>query len=169
MTKAPPNKKSSAEHKALGTYRADRHSKLTPKLKGKPLAKSAKAPTYFSLNENELAIWKKVVALLVEHKLATELDLDAIAQYTRSLWQWIDFSNDVENNGVYIASERGVKSNPAGNFMHQAWVRCQMFQKQFGLNALSREALEDTGWNMGTATADGPRIYTPTVQARKRE
>jgi P27 family predicted phage terminase small subunit len=169
MAKIPPNKKSTTEHKALGTYRADRHSKLTPKLKGKPLLKTAKAPKYFTLNEHELAIWKKVVELLVEHNLATELDIDAIAQYTRSLWQWIDFSSDVENNGVYIASERGVKSNPAGNFMHQAWVRCQMFQKQFGLNALSREALEDTGWNIGPDSNLGPRIYTPTVQARKRE
>jgi P27 family predicted phage terminase small subunit len=168
MAKTPHNKKSSAEHKALGTYRADRHAKLTPKLKGKPLPKTAKPPVYFKFEKAEQAIWKKVVDLLVAHKLATELDTDAIAQYTRSLYQWITYSDDVQRNGTYIESARGVKSNPAANFMHQAWVRCQMFQKQFGLNALAREALEDTGWDVSGHEGTGPRLYTPTVQARKR-
>jgi P27 family predicted phage terminase small subunit len=162
------NRKSSAEHKAVGTYRADRHAKLTPKLKGKPLLKNAKPPAYFQFEKEELEIWKKVIELLVTHKLATHLDIDAIAQYSRSLFQWITYSTDVQNNGTYIESARGVKSNPAANFMHQAWVRCQMFQKQFGLNALAREALEDTGWDAGTDNGTGPRLYTPTVQARKR-
>jgi P27 family predicted phage terminase small subunit len=163
------NRKSTAEHKAMGTYRADRHSKLTPKLKGKPLLKNAKPPAYFQFEKEETAIWKKVVELLVTHKLATHLDIDAIAQYSRSLFQWITYSNDVQVNGTYIESARGVKSNPAANFMHQAWVRCQMFQKQFGLNALARESLEDTGWNLTGSGEDGPRLYMPVVQARKRE
>ena len=103
------------------------------------------------------------------HKLATHLDIDAIAQYSRSLFQWITYSNDVQVNGTYIESARGVKSNPAANFMHQAWVRCQQFQKQFGLNALARESLEDTGWNLTESGEGGPRLYMPIVQARKRE
>lgn len=162
------NKKSTAQHVAAGTYRSDRHADLSPRLRGKPLTKAAKPPVYFKLNAEEKKIWAKVVELLVAHKLATQLDLDSIAQYARSLYQWIEYSNDVETNGIYIASERGTKSNPAATFMHQAWIRCQQFQKLFGLNALSRESLEHTGWDAGD-TGPGLGIYRPNVQTRPRD
>lgn len=168
MAKKAANRKPDQEHQALGTYRADRHAQLSPKLKGKPLKRTAKPPAHFHLIPEEVEIWKSIVKLLVTHKLATELDIDAIASYARSLYQWIDYSRDVETNGIYIASERGTKANPAATFMHQAWIRCQTFQKQFGLNHLAREALEDTGWETDKKSAGSPRIYQPAVQSRRR-
>lgn len=168
MAKKAANRKSDNEHKALGTYRPDRHAQLSPKLEGKPLGKTAKPPAYFRLLPEEIEIWKQIVKLLVAHKLASELDKDAIALYARSLYQWIDYSADVERNGIYIASERGTKANPAATFMHQAWIRCQAFQKQFGLNRLARESLEDTGWNLDRFGPGPQGIYRPPVQSRMR-
>lgn len=174
MAGIPHNKKTDAQHRKDGTWRADRHGAQNKRLQGKAVKKTVTPPKHFKLTAQEKAIFKATVKLLHEHNLVTALDLDVVCVYAQSVYQWQFFWEDLRENGHIILSGENdeiAKVNPAGGLMQAAFQRMVKFQTEFGMGQLSRQKLEHTGWDETEVKDDSGKnvrlMHPAAVQTRK--
>jgi len=129
----PPNP--TGQHKANGTYRADRHQPM-------PLhpAKPPRAPSW--LAETAKAKWKEAARLLSDVGLLTPLDLDALAAYCSTWATWRKAVETIEREGATFTTAAGlVKRHPAVAIAAQAGRDLLAWAERLGLTPAARQRM----------------------------
>ena len=126
----PP--KPTAQHKANGSYRSDRHRPM-PLSPGKP----PRAPAW--LSEMAKGKWRAAARLLADVGLLTPLDLDALAAYCETWAAWRKAVETIEREGATFTSSAGlVKRHPAVAIAAQAGRDLLAWAERLGLTPAAR-------------------------------
>jgi P27 family predicted phage terminase small subunit len=118
--------------------------------KGNKLSADMKAPDYLELDQDELQYWKRVVAVLANSQIGTELDIDAIADYCRDSALAATLRKDIKANGwsKQIINKSGNASairNQSVTTLKETLERINKFRNEFGLNPVARTRIKATG------------------------
>ncbi len=104
-----------------------------------------KWPTW--LNKHAKKEWKRVVPMLDELGLLTEIDMAALAAYCQSYARWKQAEELVEEHGLtYVHTNKGGEDNdtarPEVAIAHKYLDKVKAFATEFGLTPSSRTRIE---------------------------
>jgi P27 family predicted phage terminase small subunit len=139
-------RKSAAEKKAVGTYRASR-DKRSPQFIA---VIESKAPAYVRKNKLAYTEWKTVFPLLAAEGILKETDISLLASYCVLYSRWRSATADVEKNGLTITvtstTRTGITQKPTMNPSVRSEILYQSAMMRaavkFGLNPLDRPRVE---------------------------
>jgi len=139
-------RKSAAEKKMVGTYRASR-DKRAPQFVD---AIDSKAPAYVRQNKLAHAEWKAVFPLLAAEGILRATDISLLSSYCVLYARWREAAADVEKNGLTVTvtsqTRTGITTKPVINPSVRSEILYQSAMMRaavkFGLNPLDRPRLE---------------------------
>jgi P27 family predicted phage terminase small subunit len=131
----PPLPKTTAQHQAAGTYRADRH-RLYPL---RPT--EVPSPPKWLTNKAAKKKWREVADLLAGTGVFTTLDLDALAAYCSAFVAWRTAADTVERDGQTYRSGDLLKAHPAVAIMQSAAKEMQTWADRLALTPASRQRM----------------------------
>jgi len=145
-TQRQMKRKSAAEKKALGTYRASR-DRMIPQFVS---ASDIKAPTYIRKNRFAHTEWKAVAPYLAAEGVLKLPDVSLLASYCTLYARWREAAAEVEEKGQIITvtstTRTGMTQKPVINPSVRAEVIYQAAMMKaavkFGLNPLDRPRVE---------------------------
>lgn len=83
--------------------------------------------------------WYRMVKLLIELKLLTEVDRAALAGYCQSWARWVEAEQEIRSGGMTIVTEKGnVIQSPYVGIANQAMKQMRAFLIEFGMTPSSR-------------------------------
>lgn len=97
------------------------------------------------LNEHAKKEWRRVVKILMEIGLYTEVDRAALAMYCQAWGRWVEAEEMlVETGGEILASEEtgNFYQNPWYHVANKAWEQMRKVLAEFGLSPSSRSRLQ---------------------------
>lgn len=98
------------------------------------------APRY--LNEEGKREWRRVVGMLMDLGLYTELDRAALAMYCQVYGRWVQMERELADEDlVLVGSEGGLYQNPKLHVANKAWEQQRKILAEFGLTPSSRSRL----------------------------
>lgn len=102
------------------------------------------APRY--LNKDAQKEWRRVVGVLIELGLYTDLDYAALAMYCQAYGRWVQMERELADEDlVLVGAEGGLYQNPKLHVANKAWEQMRKILAEFGLTPSSRSRLELKG------------------------
>ncbi len=136
MKGRPP--KSTAQHKAQGTYQKVRHAN---RLEVSTVSEIPTAPAGYSKEKAEM--WHRICTDLVEHNILSRADLNALTLYVDSIFIARAALATLEKEGYYIEFAGGNKRlHPAHRVYMDATKQERALYDQFGQTPLARTRLK---------------------------
>lgn len=132
--------KSTEAHKADGTYRKHRHAKTEGI---DPLKKLPAAPTWLGAAAKK--VWAVEGKKLVDGRLLTLLDLNALAQYCETWALWRKAQGEIASGGLTYESEQGPRKHPAVQIFEAQSRALVTLQDRLGLNVVARVRARQSG------------------------
>jgi P27 family predicted phage terminase small subunit len=87
--------------------------------------------------------WRRIVNLLDESGLVTQLDRAALACYCQSWSRWVEAEENLRNDGLIIKSPRGYSmQSPHLAIANKAMEQMRAFMTEFGMTPCSRVGLQ---------------------------
>lgn len=128
--------------KLEGTYRPDRASSTEPQ---PPVPERAPyAPRY--LSDDAKKEWRRVVSVLIDLGLYTDLDYAALAMYCQAYGRWVRMERELADEDlVLVGSEGGMYQNPKLHVANKAWEQMRKILSEFGLTPSSRSRMQIKG------------------------
>lgn len=131
-----PKHKSTDQHKADGTFRADRHTRRPEKT----LTALPAPPAWLTKRAKEK--WRDVGAQLVAAGHLTELDLDALATYCESWSAWRTALDRLAKDGQVVKGRDGsLKKHPSQQIAETAFKTLAGLQERLGLTPIGRQRM----------------------------
>jgi len=94
------------------------------------------------LNEAGKAEWNRVVKLLLDLELYTEMDQAALALYCQAWGRWVHAEKELEKKGeVLEGGQGGLYQNPWLHVANRSWEQLRKVLVEFGLSPSARERL----------------------------
>jgi len=94
------------------------------------------------LNEPAKREWRRIVGILVDLGLYTEVDRAALAMYCQAWGRWVMAERKVQEEGEVIVSKMGgLYQNPWLHVANRAWEQMRKVLAEFGLTPSSRTRL----------------------------
>ena len=95
------------------------------------------------LNADGKREWRRVVGLLIDLGLYTELDYAALAMYCQAYGRWVQMERKLADEDlVLIGAEGGQYQNPKLHVANKAWEQMRKILAEFGLTPSSRSRLQ---------------------------
>lgn len=90
------------------------------------------------LKGRALEVWTETAAELEALGMGTRVEANALCNYCLAVAQVELCQKDLDENGLVLATARGVVKNPAATIQNQASVRVAKYACEFGLTPASR-------------------------------
>ena len=98
------------------------------------------------LNEDGKKEWRRVVGILMDLGLYTELDRAALTMYCQAYGRWVQAERILATQDlVLVGSEGGMYQNPMLHVANKAWEQMRKILAEFGLSPSSRSRLQLKG------------------------
>lgn len=98
------------------------------------------------LNDDGKKEWRRVVGILMDLGLYTELDRTALAMYCQVYGRWVRMERELADEAlVLVGTEGGLYQNPKLHVANKAWEQQRKILAEFGLTPSSRSRLELKG------------------------
>lgn len=120
--------------KANGTYREDVRAE-------NPIVfpiKELEPPDFVKADTYALAEWNRIVPLLNNVRILTDADLSALSGYCITCSLATRAAIEVTNGELLVATQMGMKANPAIKIAADARAQCLRFAIEFGLTPAAR-------------------------------
>ena len=87
--------------------------------------------------------WYRMVKLLIELRLLTEIDRAALAGYCQAWARWVEAENQIRAEGMTITTEKGnIIQSPYVGIANQAMKQMRSFLIEFGMTPSSRSRVK---------------------------
>jgi P27 family predicted phage terminase small subunit len=94
------------------------------------------------LNEEGKREWRRIVVVLLELGLYTEVDRAALAMYCQAWGRWVEAERELAREGMILTSDKGnLYQNPRLYVANRAWEQMRKILAEFGLSPGSRSRL----------------------------
>ena len=94
------------------------------------------------LNDEARREWRRIVKILLDLGLYTEVDRAALAMYCQAWGRWVTAERKVQEKGEVLVSDRGgLYQNPWLHVANRAWEQMRKVLAEFGLTPSSRTRL----------------------------
>ena len=94
------------------------------------------------LNDDAKKEWRRIVGLLMELGLYTDLDYAALAMYCQAWGRWVQVERALAKQDLILTgSEGGLYQNPMLHVANKAWDQMRKILAEFGLSPSSRSRL----------------------------
>lgn len=94
------------------------------------------------LNDEARREWRRIVKLLMELGLYTEVDRAALAMYCQAWGRWVEAERELAKEGAVLTSCKGnLYQNPRLHVANKAWEQMRRILAEFGLTPSSRSRL----------------------------
>ena len=132
----PARRKTAAEHRVSGTFRADRHGSPA----WEPLTRSPQVPA--DMDPQARKFWRELAPMLVSSGVLTPHDLPALRLLCDSLALEGSARRLVAAEGITCNTPQGPKSHPAVRIMMQARSEAARLLAAFGMTPRDRRNVE---------------------------
>lgn len=94
------------------------------------------------LNKEARREWRRIVKVLIDLGLYTEVDRAALAMYCQAWGRWVEAERTVRELGeVLVSPKGGLYQNPWLHVANKAWEQLNKMLSEFGLTPSSRTRL----------------------------
>jgi len=92
------------------------------------------------LNDEGKKEWRRIVSLLMDLGLYTEIDRAALAMYCQAWGRWVEAENKLKEKGEVLTSEEtgGMYQNPWLSVANKAFEQVRKLEAEFGMTPSSR-------------------------------
>lgn len=98
------------------------------------------------LNGEAKREWRRIVAILLELELYTEVDRAALAMYCQAWGRWVEAEKKLAKEDLILTSCKGTfYQNPRLHVANKAWEQMRKILPEFGLTPSSRARLSVGG------------------------
>ena len=132
----PARRKTAAEHRVSGTFRADRHGSPA----WEPLTRSPQVPA--DMDPQARKFWRELAPMLVSSGVLTPHDLPALRLLCDSLALEGSARRLVAAEGVTCDTPQGPKAHPAVRIAMQARAEAARLLAAFGMTPRDRRSVE---------------------------
>lgn len=94
------------------------------------------------LNDEAKREWRRIVKVLMDLGLYTEVDRAALAMYCQAWGRWVKAERELVKKGAVLISDKGnLYQNPWLHVANKAWEQMRKVLAEFGLTPSSRSRL----------------------------
>ena len=95
------------------------------------------------LNDDGKREWRRIVGLLMDLGLYTDLDRAALAMYCQAYGRWVQVERELAKEDLILTgAEGGLYQNPKLHVANKAWEQQRKILAEFGLTPSSRSRLQ---------------------------
>lgn len=94
------------------------------------------------LNDEAKREWRRIIKVLMDLGLYTEVDRAALAMYCQAWGRWVEAERELVKQGAVLTSDKGnLYQNPWLHVANKAWEQMRKVLAEFGLSPSSRSRL----------------------------
>ena len=108
-----------------------------------PTAEIKRVDSPEHLSPEASAHWNSTIDMLVDARIMTELDIDALAMYCEAYARWVDANNKIKLHGLIVKSPNGYPMpSPYLSISNKSFEQMRAILTEFGMTPSSRTKIQ---------------------------